>query len=189
MALFATTNVAAAAPRSIVILRSAHDLDYAYNACEALLKFTDIDAVTRVVKGAPDSNPGAKSNKQLLDGISECKSVSDPRELGRRLEENIVHEAAVMPLCTDVSVYIEGYEKYDGKLNETAIQAEQHKDYWLLLVDYTPGSQIYAWSLFPENMRLEPSSPTGHLNLGEGTISQITTQICTAVARRSTDSH
>lgn len=185
MAAFAVTNIADAEPKSILILRSSHNLDYVYNACDTLVRFTDIDAVSRLVKNAAEDDPRVKYNKQLLKGISECKSVKDPRELGRRLEENIVEQLAANPLCAGVSAYIEGYGKYDKKFNEEAMQAEKHNGYWLLLVDYTPGSETYAWSLYPENVQHAPPVSNGRL-LGEGTTSQIVKQICAVVTRQDT---
>jgi hypothetical protein len=183
-AALASIDTASAEPKSIVILRSRHNLDYARNACDTLRKFTDVEAVTRLVKNAPENDPSVKSNREVLKGISECESVGDPRELGRRLEAEIVHQVAANSLCRGVSAYIEGDDKYDGKFNDAAMAAEKDKAYWLLLVDYVPGSEAYAWSLFPENMQLDPRSASGRLISGEGTSSQIAAQICTDITKR-----
>jgi hypothetical protein len=112
----------------------------------------DVNNITRVLNNPSDFDPDdVKFNKQLSDGIGECKSVKDRRELGRRLENNIMDQLAVNARCAGVSAYIEGYDKFDGKLNAAAMQAEERGAFWSLMVDYAPGSEVYAWSLFPEN--------------------------------------
>jgi hypothetical protein len=47
--------------------------------------------------------------------------------------------------------------------------------YWDLMLDYTPGINIYGWTLFPEK---------GRMVNGEGTTPQVADQICTVVTRR-----
>jgi hypothetical protein len=81
--------------------------------------------------------------------------------------------------CAGVSAYIEGYDKFDGKLNAAAMLAEERGAFWSLMVDYAPGSEVYAWSLFPENA--SGGAPNGRLISGAGTVSQIAEQVCIVI--------
>src|SRR5207244_12751352 len=67
-------------------------------------------ASDRVIRAqTPDYDPeDVKFTKQQFDGISECKSVKDPRELGRRLEDSIMDQFAVNTRCGGVAAYIAG---------------------------------------------------------------------------------
>jgi len=105
--------------------------------------------------------------------------VKDRRELGRRLENNIMDQLIVNTRCAGVSAYIEGYDKFDGKLNAAAMQAEERGAFWSLMVDYAPGSEVYGWSLFPENANGD--TPNGRMISGAGTVSQIAEQVCIVV--------
>ena len=91
---------ATAEPKAIVVLSSLHNLDYAEAACSRLRSMADIKDITQVLNNASDYDPeDVKVNKQEFDGISECKSVKDPRELGRRLEDSIMDQFAVNTRC------------------------------------------------------------------------------------------
>jgi hypothetical protein len=169
----------AAEPKPIVILASIYNVDFAEASCSHLLNAVDIKNITRVLNNASDYEP---EDKQLSDGISECKSVKDRRELGRRLENNIMDQLAVNTRCSSVSAYIEGYDKFDGKFNAAAMQAEEGSGYWSLMVDYAPGSKVHGWSLFPVSASGTTSSDS-HLISGEGTVSQIAEQVCIVVTR------
>jgi hypothetical protein len=173
----------AAEPKPIVILASIYNVDFAEASCSHLLNAVDIKNITRVLNNASDYEPeDVNFNKRLSDGISECKSVKDRRELGRRLENNIMDQLAVNTRCSSVSAYIEGYDKFDGKFNAAAMQAEEGSGYWSLMVDYAPGSKVHGWSLFPVNASGTTPSD-GHLISGEGTVSQIAEQVCIVVTR------
>ena len=70
--------------------------------CRSLLGLgTDkMNEISRVLSNPSDYDPeDVKSDKQLSDGFLECKSVKDPRELGRRLENNIMDQLAVNQHC------------------------------------------------------------------------------------------
>jgi hypothetical protein len=77
--------------------------------------------------------------------------------------------------------YIEGYDKFDGKFNAVAMQAEERNDYWGLMVDYAPGSKVYSWALFPT---ARSGRPNGRMISGEGAASQIAEQVCIVVTGR-----
>ena len=96
----------------------------------------------------------AQEECRLFDQM-ECKSVKDPRELGRRLENSITDQLAVTARCSGVTAFIEGDLKYDGKLNEAALEAEEGNPYWNLRLDYRPHGAIYDWALYAENPRKE----------------------------------
>jgi hypothetical protein len=185
MLAFAAVNVVKAESKSIVILKSQHNLDFTQKACDTLLQFTDVDAVTRLLKAAPENDPSVTANKQIMQGLAECKSVNDSRELARRVEKEVADGIAANPVCVGTAAYIEGHDKYDGKLSEAAMQAEKNGEYWLLLIDYTPGTEIAAWSLFPEHVRDAPLLSSGRL-VGEGTAAQIVEQVCSVVKRSLT---
>jgi hypothetical protein len=185
LAAAVTANAAHAEPKATIILKSQHDLDFTDRACDALVKFTDVEAVTRLVKNASADDQSVKYNRQLLNGIAECKTVSDPRELGRRYEQQIVELIAKSPHCAGISTDIEGHDKYDGKPNEAALAAER-KEHWLLLVDHAPGNDTNAWSLFPENLTSMPRPPADRL-LGEGTTAEIVDQVCGVVSGKGPD--
>jgi hypothetical protein len=175
-----TKTAAAAEPKPLVILASIHNVDFAEASCSYLLNVADVENITRVLNNPSDFDPeDVKFNKQLSDGIWECKSVKDRRELGRRLENNILDQLAVNARCAGVSAYIEGYDKFDGKLNAAAMQAEERGAFWSLMVDYAPGSEVHGWSLFPENA--SGGTPNGRLISGAGTVSQIAEQVCIVV--------
>jgi hypothetical protein len=180
-AALALTRTAASAERKpIVILASIYNVDFAEASCNHLLKVVDVKNITRVLNNPSEFDPeNVKANKQLFDGISECQSVKDRRELGRRLENNIMDQLIVNGRCAGVSAYIEGYDKFDGKLNAAAMQAEEGGAFWSLMVDYAPGSEVHGWSLFPESA--SGGTPNGRMISGAGTVSQIAEQVCIVV--------
>ena len=180
VAVSLTRTAASAERKPIVILASIYNVDFAEATCSHLLTVVDVKNITRVLNNPSEFDPeNVKTNKQLFDGISECQSVKDRRELGRRLENNIMDQLIVNTRCAGVFVYIEGYDKFDGKLNAAAMQAEKRGAFWNLMVDYAPGSEVYGWSLFPENAN--GGIPNGRMISGAGTVSQIAEQVCVVV--------
>ena len=181
-AVVSYTRTANSAERNpIVILASIHNVDFAEASCSYLLNVADVKYIPWVLNNKPsDLDPeDVKFKKQLSDGIRECNSVKDRRVLGRRLENNIMDQLAVNVRCAGVSAYIEGYDKFDGKLNAAAMQAEERGAFWSLMVDYAPGSEVHGWSLFPENA--SGGTPNGRMISGTGTVSQIAEQVCIVV--------
>ena len=61
------------------------------------------------------------------------------------------------------------------------MQAEERNDYWDLMVDYAPGSQVYSWALFPT---ARSGRPNGRMISGEGAAFQIAEQVCIVVTGR-----
>ena len=114
-AVLLTISAAAAEPKAIVVLSTLHHLDYAEAACSHLHSVADIKDITEVLNNASDYDPkDVKFNKQEFDGISECKSMKNPRELERHLEDSIKDQFAVNIRCGSVTAYIEGYDKFEG---------------------------------------------------------------------------
>jgi hypothetical protein len=189
VAYLLTETAATAEEKPIVILASIHNVDFAEASCSYLLNIADVKNITRVLNNPSDFDPeDVKFNEQLANGIWECESVKDRRELGRRLENNVMDQMAVNTRCSGVSAYIEGFDKFDGKFNAAAMQAEERGAFWSLMVDYVPGSKVHGWSLFPENA-VGATSSNARLISGEGTVSQIAEQVCTIVTRHGTSTH
>jgi hypothetical protein len=111
----------------------------------------------------------------------ECKSVKDPRELGRRLEESIMDQLAVTARCSGVTAFIEGDPEYDGKRNEAALQAEEHNPYWNLRLFYRARYPVYDWELFAENPRAKKEWLHARPISGKGTVAEIAEQVCIAI--------
>jgi hypothetical protein len=182
-AVLVTMTAAAAEPNLIVVLESWHNLEYAQEACSRAASRADMENITRVLNNASDYDlEYVKRYQEQFDGIWECKSVKDARELGRRLENSIIDQLAVNARCAGVSAYIEGDDKFDGKRNAAAMQAEERNDYWGLHVDYWPGSKVRGWWLFPKKAR--GTMENGRMISGEGTLSQIAEQVCIVVSGR-----
>jgi hypothetical protein len=85
-AVLLTMTPVAAEPKPIVVLASWNNLEKPKYACDNVTS-NDMKVIAQVLNNPSDYNPeDVKYNKQLFDGILECKSVKDTRELGRRLE-------------------------------------------------------------------------------------------------------
>ena len=183
--LFATPLRAhAASPEPIVVLVSLHNLDRVYYACEHdvsdAAKNTDYIRQILADPSGYDSDT-VKVYSRLAAGASECRSVRDTRELGRRLENQVMNALAVNTRCKGVVAVIAWHEKYDGKLNPVATDIEEHKDHWELLLDYIPGSKVHEWSIYPtaawNSRRVLDREDVS----GEGSAAQIADQVCIVV--------
>ena len=146
-----------ASAEPIIFITSYHNLDYAATACE-LTGFLD---------------PA---------GAAECKSVSDPRELGRRLENKLSDALAVTTRCAGVTVIRDPHPKFDGRFSEANNKIKQQKPHWNLHLDYNPGFEIFGWTLFPNKAGIMNSA--GALVNGEGTVAKAAGEICTVVTGR-----
>jgi hypothetical protein len=103
---------AAEAAEPIVFIVSYHNLDYAKVACD------------QVAQSEPEARQTAKSYRQLrleiddttqhiLAAGAECRSVHDPRELGRKLENELIDALAVNTRCGGVTVMRDPHPDYD----------------------------------------------------------------------------
>ena len=114
-----------------------------------------------------------------------CRSVRDPRELGRRLENELMDALALNTRCGGVTVIREpqfDWERdYWLSVYQDHAKIKKQGPYWDLMLDYTPGIDIYGWTLFPEKADGHSAGPMVN---GEGTTPQVADQICTVVTRR-----
>jgi hypothetical protein len=171
---------------TVVFVVSYHNLDYAKNACDRVLSM-EPDAVKtmRAVRDIQRFDRGYVNDdtaNNILAGAVECRSVRDTRELGRRLENELIDALAVEPLCAGITMIRDPHRDFDGggfsKENDAI---KQEKPYWDLHLDYQPGSKVFGWTMFPNKagMKLE-----GSLVNGEGTASKAAKQICIVASGR-----
>jgi hypothetical protein len=170
----------------IVVLSSWHNLDFAKNACEKTLATADIskDSIRWVLANPSAYDPDdVKFYKTLSDGSYECRMARDARTLGRKLESEVLNLLAVSPRCRGVTVFIEGDENYDGRIDATIADVKKWNDHWDLHLDYVPGSKVHGWWLFPSCA----GNKGGGFNLrgpvisGEGATAMIADQVCVVV--------
>jgi hypothetical protein len=87
---------AALAAEPIVFIVSYHNLDYAKVACEHVLQFEpDARNTIRNAERYKWQLSDDDTNKNILAGAAECRSVRDPRELGCSLENQLIDALAV----------------------------------------------------------------------------------------------
>jgi hypothetical protein len=184
--LFAVASVSsAAATEPFVFVVSHHNLDFAKVACDRVLQFEpgaqktlkydrqfgfDVDDIT----------------KHILEAVTECKSVRNPQELGRRIENELIDALAVNTRCGGVTVMREPHPDYDrGSDTAEVSKVRQKSSHWDLHIDYNPGSKIYGWTLFPN----EPGPKAGGPFVGgEGETAKNADQICIVVQGGGHDS-
>jgi hypothetical protein len=158
------------ASEPIVFIVSHHNLDYAKTACEHVLS-TEREAAKAILD-------------ETVAAAIECKTVRDPRELGRRLENDVVKALAVEPLCFQVTVVKDPDRNYDAGssfASRANFAIRQKKPFWDLHLDYRPGSKVFGWHLFPNDAGLKSSGP---LASGEGTKTEAANQICSVASGR-----
>jgi hypothetical protein len=167
-----------------VFITSLHNLDYARSACELVMTRAPeaqetIREFEKYRSGRPD---GWVYN--VINGTNECKSVRDPRELGRRLENELADALAVNTRCRGVTVMRDPHPDYDPswlEVHQKNQKIKNQSDYWNLHLDYNPGHKTYAWALFPDKAGGDPAEP---FVSGEGDTSKVADQICTVVTRQ-----
>jgi hypothetical protein len=171
-----------ASAEQIVFVVSYHNLDYAAVACGSIMQMEPDAAKTiRDLANDPYFKP-ADWVKDVIAGATECKSVRDPRELGRRLENELTDALAVNTRCAGVTVIRDPHPDYDsGGLSEANRKIKDQKPHWDLMLDYSPATKIFGWTLFPEK---PGSGSAGALVSGEGTTSKVADAICTVVTGR-----
>src|SRR5262249_24768964 len=159
-------------------------LDYAENACEMFLaRAPDAAKSIREITRSAGLQP-ADWLYDIVNGANDCKSVRDTRELGRRLENQLLDAMAVNPRCDGVTVIRDPHPKYDAgwlAKNSRNDKIKQQNLYWNLHLDYRPGEKEYSWALFPNKPGGDSNGP---LVEGEGATPKVADQICTVVTRR-----
>jgi hypothetical protein len=97
----------------IVFIVSYHNVDYAKTACEHVLaQAPEAQKTIRDLANNPYGRP-ADWVYDIVNGANECKSVSDPRQLGRRLENELIDALAVNTRCAGVTVIRDPHPDYD----------------------------------------------------------------------------
>ena len=162
----------------IIFIESYHNLDYAKVSCEFVLaRAPDARKTIRELANSPYGRP-ADWVYDVVNGANECQSVSDPRELGRRLENELADALAVNARCGGVTVIRDPYPRYDSGWLETRQKNEEirknQSDHWDLHLDYNPGHKTYGWALFPNK---------GPHVSGEGDTAKVADQICIVVTK------
>ena len=174
--------MARAGEEPIVFVVSYHNLDYAAVGCERLRQMEpDAAKTVRNLANSPYGVEPADWVKDVMAGATECKSVSDPRELGRRLENELTDALAVNTRCAGVTVIRDPHPKFDGSFSQTISNIKNQKPYWDLMLDYTPGQKIFGWTLFPKK---PGGDSAGALVNGEGVTSEVADAICIVVTGR-----
>jgi hypothetical protein len=171
--------------KPLVFIVSCHNVDYAKVACDQVLS-SEPDAV----KDAREHQKYGWGDvgdmtKYILAGAAECKSVPDTRELGRRLESDLIDALAVEPICAGVAVIREPHQNWEeaafAQYLESSYPLQVQKAYWDLHLDYNPGVKVFGWTLLPNKAGRKPDGPMVN---GEGTASKAANQICIVVSGR-----
>jgi len=86
-----------------MFVSSWHNWDWTKNACDYVLR-SEPDA-RQVVRSAQKLGwPVDDISKDVIAAADECRSVRDYRELGRRMESELLNALAVNPLCAGLTV-------------------------------------------------------------------------------------
>jgi hypothetical protein len=161
----------------LVFINSLHNLDYADEVCRGVLSMEpEARKTIRELANSQLVEP-ADWVKETVTAAAECRTVQDPRQLGRQLENTLTDALAVEPACGGVTV-IRDPDRGFSQSNETI---KQKKPFWNLHLDYRPASKVFGWALFPKEAGSKSSGDTIE---GEGTAAKAANQICTVVTRR-----
>jgi hypothetical protein len=174
---------AAKAAEPIVFIVSYHNLDYAKVACEHVFEFEpDARKAMRNAQRFKWQLSDDDTYKNVLAGAAECRSVRDPRELGRKLENELIDALAVNTRCGGVTVMRDPHPDYDrGSDTDEVRKVGQQSFHWDLHIDYNPGSKTYGWTLFPTDPGPKMAGP---FVSGEGDTAKNADQICVVVTKK-----
>ena len=170
----------------LVFIVSYHNVDYAKTACDHVLSM-EPDAVKtmRAVRDIQRVDRGYVNDdtaKNILAGAAECRSVRDTRELGRRLENELIDALAVEPLCAGVTMIRDPHpDFYGGGFSQDNYAIRQEKPNWDLHLDYQPGSKVFGWTMFSNKAGMRSDRPFVN---GEGTAPTAAKQICIIASGR-----
>jgi hypothetical protein len=157
------TPGAAVAEPIIIIIISQHNLQYAEASCSYVAN---------------------------AEGIAECKFVGDGRNLGRKLENEVRSRMATNPRCHGVDVFRQNDYKYDGETNFNELADQMKQVHWDLFLEYNPGQTTHNWTLFPKTGGVSGGELVfSGIVSGEGTMSQITDQVCIVVTKQAANIH
>ena len=184
-ALLTTSCLAQANAEPLIFIVSYHNVDYAKVACDQVLA-NEPDAVK-------DAREHQKygwgevgyATKYTLAAAAECKTVRDTRELGRRLENELLDALAVEPICGGVIVIREPHSDWEktafSEFLAKSDSLKEQKAYWDLHLDYNPGDKDFGWSMFPHKAGRKSD---GALMSGEGDAAKSAKQICIVASGR-----
>jgi hypothetical protein len=123
--------------------------------------------------------------KYTLAAAAEGKTVADTRELGRRLENELMDALAVEPLCGGITVIREPHSSWEQtaffEFTAKSYPLQEQKAYLNLHLNYQPGSKVFGWDLFPYKAGRKSA---GRLVTGEGDASKAAKQICIVASGR-----
>ena len=150
---------AASRAEDLLFIESYHNLDYAAVACRQALDMRYSPEATAV-----------------------CKSVPDPRQLGRRLENSLMDALATTTTCAGVKVARSPHPDFDGADSlAKGLKLKANSPHWELLLDYEPGQSVFGWTLVP--LQAHFASAGSFVN-GEGNLRDAAEQICIVVTHR-----
>jgi hypothetical protein len=176
-----TIGGATAAEDKLVFVSSYHNLDFAVEACRSALAAAP-DA-ERSIRDQAKSQYVYELDDWVKDVVAkavECRSVRDPRELGRRFENDLMNALAVNTRCAGVTVIRDPHPDFDKRpLSEANRRLREQRPHWDLMMDYN-GKKPFGWTLFPMNAGYN-TGYFGELVEGEGNFAEAATQICTVV--------
>ena len=142
-----TAALAQANAEPLVFIVSYHNVDYAKSACDHVLSMEPDAAKDLREHQKYGWGDVGDATKYILAGAAECKSVRDTRELGRRLENDLINALAVEPLCRDITMMRDPHPDFDGGgLSDSNYAIKQQKAHWNLHLDYQPASKVFGWS-------------------------------------------
>jgi hypothetical protein len=117
-----------ASAEPIVFIVSYHNLDYAKEACRAVLSMEP--EATKTIRDLANNPLGLEPADWVKDTVTaaaECKSVRDTRELGTRLENELTDALAVEPLCAGVTVIRDPHPDFNGGNFSEAVDTIKQK--------------------------------------------------------------
>jgi hypothetical protein len=156
---------------TIVYVESLHNLDYAAVACK------------KTIEDAADLGSGgplADWMQTVFDGAAECKSASDPRVLGRKLEDSLLDALATDANCEGTTFIREPHPDFDHTSLAPNDDVKGLQPYWGLQLDYEPGNTEFGWSMAP----YDKDDRMGYLVTGEGDSQEAADAICLVAKRR-----
>lgn len=171
----------AKATEPILFIVSYHNLDYARVACDQVMQ-SEPEARQTVKRDQQLGWDIDDTTKYILAATAQCRSVRDPRELGRKLENELIDALAVNTKCGGVTVMREPHPDYDhGSDTAEVLKVRPRSSHWDLHIDYDPGSKVYGCSLFPNDPGPKMAEP---FVTGEGDTAKNTDQIWVVVTRK-----
>jgi hypothetical protein len=121
----------------LVFIVSYHNVDYAKTACDHVLSLEpDAAKTVREFQKFGWGEVKDDTTRNILAGAAECKSVRDMRELGRRLENELIDALAVEPVCAGVTMMRDPHPDFEGGgYSQSNYAIKQQKAYCILIIN------------------------------------------------------